>query len=170
MSISKEAYEALKNIVGPEWVSDDPAIRIADSKGGYATDIVDINSIPPGVSIQPGSGEEVQQIIKVANRYKLPFIPTSTFFTGMCAPSVQDVIMIDLKRMDRLEINEKDLYAIVEPGVSFAMLQSELLKRGLLTFVPTCGAQASVLANHVHMRRCTYGLANGLGLSTDSGN
>jgi hypothetical protein len=163
MSISKEAYEALKNIVGPEWVSDDPAIRIADSKGGYATDIVDINSIPPGVSIQPGSGEEVQQIIKVANRYKLPFIPTSTFFTAMCAPSVQDVIMIDLKRMDRLEINEKDLYAIVEPGVSFAMLQSELLKRGLLTFVPTCGAQASVLANHVHCGDAPMGWRMGLG-------
>ena len=95
MSIPKEAYKALENIVGPEWISDDPAARIADHKGGYATGVVDEKTIPPGICIQPGSGEEVQQITKVANRYKLPFIPTSTFFTSMCAPTVQDVIMMD---------------------------------------------------------------------------
>ncbi len=163
MSIPKEAYEALQNIVGPEWISDDPAICIADTRGGYATGIVDIDAFSPAVSIQPGSGEEVQQVVKVANRYKLPFIPTSTFFTGMCAPCVPNVIMMDLKRMDRFEINEKNLYACVEPGVSFAMLQSELLKRGLLTFVPTCGAQVSVLANHVHCGDAPMGWRMGLG-------
>ena len=163
MSIPKEAYKALENIVGPEWISDDPAARIADHKGGYATGVVDDRTIPPGICIQPGSGEEVQQITKVANRYKLPFIPTSTFFTSMCAPTVQDVIMMDLKRMDKLEINERDQYVTVEPGVSYSMLQSELLKRGLLTFVPTCGAQASVLANHVHCGDAPFGWRMGLG-------
>ena len=65
MSIPREAYEALQNIVGPEWVSDDPAIRIADMRGGYATGIVDVDAIPPEVSIQPGSGEEVHQIMRM---------------------------------------------------------------------------------------------------------
>jgi len=150
MSIPKEAYEVLQSIVGPEWVSDDPAVRIADAKGGYATGIVDVNTKVPGLSIQPGSAEEVQRIVKVANRFKIPYIPTSTFFTAMCAPSVDDAIMIDLKRMDKLEIHEKDLYAIVEPGISYSMLQVELFKRGLFVFTPGCGAQSSVLANHVH--------------------
>ena len=150
MSIPKEAYEVLQSIVGPEWVSDDLAIRIADAKGGYATGIVDADTKVPGLSIQPGSGEEVQRIVKVANRYKIPYIPTSTFFTAMCAPSVEDAMMIDLKRMNKLEIHEKDLYAIVEPGVSYSMLQVELFKRGFFIFTPGCGAQSSVLANHVH--------------------
>jgi hypothetical protein len=163
MSIPKEAYLALQNIVGPEWVSDDPASCIADHKGGYATGIVDTDCIPPVISIQPASGEEVQQIIKLANRYKLPFIPTSTFFTSMCAPSVEGALMMDLKRMDSLEINEKDLYVVVGPGISYSMLQSELLRRGLLTFVPTCGAQASVLANHVHCGDAPLGWRMGLG-------
>src|SRR5512136_2598042 len=110
MGIPKEAYEALQAVVGPEWLSDDPAVRIADTRGGYATGIVDVNAVPPGISVQPETGEEVQQIVKIANRYHLPYIPTSTFFSGMCAPSVPDVIMIDLKRMTQLEINEKDLY------------------------------------------------------------
>jgi FAD/FMN-containing dehydrogenase len=150
MGIPKEAYETFQSIVGSEWVSDDPAILVADTRGGYATGIIDIDAFTPACSIQPGSAEEVQQIVKVANRYKLPYIPTSTFFTGMCAPSVENVIMIDLKRMKRLEINEKDLYAIVEPGVSYSELQAELFKRGLFDFTPGCGAQSSVLANHVH--------------------
>ena len=139
MSIPKEAYEVLRSIVGREWVSNDPAIRIADAKGGYATGIVDVNTKVPGLSIQPGGAQEVQQIVKIANRYRIPYIPTSTFFTAMCAPSVEDAIMIDLKRMNKLEIHEKDLYAIVEPGVSFSMLQAELFKRGLFSFTPGCG-------------------------------
>ncbi|MDH5695610.1 MAG: FAD-binding oxidoreductase [Dehalococcoidia bacterium] len=163
MSISREAYEALQSIVGSEWVSDDPAICIADTKGGYATGIVDINAVPPACSIQPGSAEEVQQIVKVANRYKLPYVPTSTFFTGMCAPSVENVIMMDLKRMAKFEINDKDLYAIIEPGISFSMLQAELFRRGLFTFVPTCGAHASVLANHIHCGDAPLAWRMGLG-------
>ena len=163
MSIPKEAYEALQSIVGPEWVSDDPAVRIADTKGGYATGVVDVNAVPPGISIQPETGEEIQQIIKIANRYRLPFIPTSTFFSAMCAPTIDDVIMIDLKRMTQLEINEKDLYAVVGPGISHSMLQAELFKRGLRTFVPTCGAQSSVLANLVHCGDAVIGWRFGLG-------
>lgn len=163
MGIPKEAYEALQSIVGPDWVSDDPAIRIADTKGGYATGVLDVNAFVPACSIQPGSGEEVQQIVKVANRYGLPYIPTSTFFTAVCAPSVENTLMLDLKRMDRFEINDKDQYAIVEPGVSFSMLQAELLKRGLFTFVPGCGAHASVLANHLHVGEAPMSWRMGLG-------
>jgi len=159
---TKEAYEALQSIVGPDWVSDDPAICIADTKGGYATGVLDVNAIVPACSIQPGSGEEVQQIVKVANRYKLPYIPTSTFFSAVCGPSVENSIMMDLKRMDRFEINEKDIYAVVEPGVSYSMLQSELMKRGLFTFVPGCGANASVLANHLHVGEATMSWRMGL--------
>jgi len=54
---------------------------------------------------------------------------------------------MDLKRMNRLEINEKNMYAIVEPGVSISQLQAEVMKRGLYALSPGCGAQASVLAN-----------------------
>lgn len=150
MGIPKEAYEALQSIVGPEWISDDPAIRITDMKGGYGTGVLDIDALMPACSIEPASAEEVQQIVKVANRYKLPYIPTSSFFTAQCSPSVENAIMLDLKRMKKFEINEKDLYAIVEPGISYSELQAELFKRGLIDFVPGCGAQSSVLANHVH--------------------
>ena len=99
MSIPGEAYEALQSIVGPEWVSDDPAICEADTRGGAFTGIVDRKAVRPACSIQPKTTEEVQQITKLANKFKIPFVPTSTFYNASCAPMVENTIMMDLKRM-----------------------------------------------------------------------
>ena len=51
--------------------------------------------------------------------------------------------------MGRLEIDEKNMYAIVEPYTSFTQLQVEAMKRGLTCHVPWSGSQTSVIANHV---------------------
>jgi len=41
------------------------------------------------------------------------------------------IILLDLRRMNRIiEINEKNMYAVVEPYVISAQLQAELMKRG----------------------------------------
>ena len=78
MSIPREAYQTLQSIVGAEWVSDDPAICAADRYCSLSdpTDAM----LRPACSIEPASTEEVQAIVKVANRYKLPFVVTSTFY------------------------------------------------------------------------------------------
>jgi hypothetical protein len=83
----------------------------------------------------------------VANRYRLPFIPVSTYYIAFCAPRRPNTILIDLKRMDRLEIDERHMYALCEPGVCISQLQAEAWKRGLHTMTPGCGSQASVVAN-----------------------
>ena len=161
MSIPREAYRTLESIVGPEWVSDDPAICEADrlcASGG-----VPKNPIRPECSIEPASSEEVQAIVKLANRYRLPYVATSTYYWGDTSPRKENTILIDLKRMNKLEIDEENLYAIVEPGVCFSALQAELLKRGLLTFVPGCGGQASVLANTISFGDAPTGWRHGLG-------
>lgn len=149
MSILKEAYQALQSIVGLDWVSDDPAVCEADRKGGVT--LKDQLLVRPGCSIQPESTEEVQAIVKVCNRYMLPFGATSTYGLPSPGSSRKDWVFIDLKRMRKLEIDEQNLYAIVEPGVCFAALQGELLKRGLVTFVPMCGGNVSVLANTINI-------------------
>ena len=53
---------------------------------------------------------------------------------------------MDLRRMNHiLEINEKTMYAVVEPYVTGAQLQAELMKRGF-TFAPNgAGAQCSAM-------------------------
>jgi len=151
MTIPKEAYQALKAIVGTDNISDDPAICRSYARGGYGTFIYDKGCYTPSCVILPGNTEEVQQIVRVCNRYGIPFIPVSTYYIAFCAPARPNTVIVDLKRMNRLiQIDEKNMYAIVEPYVTHSQLQVEAFKRGLYTISLGCGGQASVLANHIH--------------------
>jgi hypothetical protein len=145
MALSKEIYQAFENIVGPDWISDDPAVLEADHVMTRGTSAIK----RPVCCIQPETAEEVQGLIKLCNRYMLPFAATVT--NPPPGMEREGVVYIDLKRMRKMEIDEENLYAVVEPGVSFAALQGELFKRGLVTFVPMCGGNVSVLANSLNV-------------------
>ncbi len=149
MAFPKKAYRALQDVIGDEFVSDDPAISIAYSRGGYGAGLYDLGKKLPGCVVLPKNAEEIQAIVRIANRYKLPFIPISTYFIGFCAPLRPNTITIHLKRMNRFEIDEKNMSALVEPYVIYSQLQIEALKRGLFTCPTMAGAQISVLANHI---------------------
>jgi len=170
MAFPKLAYEALKGIVGPEYISDDPALCRAYLRGGEGVGMWDRDRVPPGVVVLPENTEQVQGIIRVANRYKLPFVPIGTFMIAFCSPSRPNTIMIDPKRMNHLEIDAKNQMAVVEPYVTYANLQAEAFKYGLYTVSPLCGSQASVLANHLvfsigqPVHRVGYGPRRILGL------
>jgi glycolate oxidase len=161
MSIPREAYQTLQSIVGEEWVSDDPAIGEADRYCSLSEGSAEKRR--PACSIEPSTTEEVQAIVKVANRYKIPFVVTSTFYGAQTYCRKDDSILIDLKRMNKIEIDEKNQYVVVESGIPFAALQGDLLKRSLITFVAGCGGQSSVLANTVNMGDAPLGWRYSLG-------
>ncbi len=150
MSIPKEAYQELQAIVGPEWVSDDPAICEADRRGGGQAASTS-KRIRPACSIQPETADEVLAIVGLCNQYKLPFAATSSYNSPEPGSGRENVVFIDLKRMRKMEIDEENLYAVVEPGVSFAALQAEVFKKGLLAFVPMSGGNCSVIANTINI-------------------
>jgi hypothetical protein len=149
MGFPKGAYKALEKVVGPEFISADQAICVAYSRGGYGRDIFDLARKPPACVILPQSTEEIKAIVRIANRYKIPYIPVSTYFIGFCAPIRPNTMIIHLKRMDKLEIDEKNMSATVQPYVTYSELQIEALKKGLFTCPTMAGAQISVLANHI---------------------
>jgi glycolate oxidase len=145
-----EVKRALEEIVGPEYVSDDPAVLESYSKTSRP-DII-LNIIRPEFVILPGSADEVEAIIKIANRFKKPFVSGGQMYQSSFTPSKEGFITIDMKRMNRiLEINEKDMYAVVEPTVTFAELNAEAQKRGLFVRTPYAGAVASVIGNHLYL-------------------
>lgn len=161
MSIPEEVFLKLQGIVGPEWVSNDPAICEADrycslSGGGD-------EKRRPAVSILPASTEEVQAIVKVINQYKIPFLATSSHMTPYVFCEKDDSIFIDLKRMNDMKIDYENMYAVVGSGVTYAALQAELFKKGLLTFMTGSGGQCSVLANNINMGDAPLGWRLGLG-------
>ena len=150
MALPREAAKELKSVVGEENFTESKTMCEAYSRGGYGKFSWDKNRKIPGCVILPSSTEEVQAIVKIANRYKLPYIPLGTFFIALCVPLKPNTIMIDMKRMDRIEIDEENMYALVDPYVTYTELQTEAMKRGLYTSAPSCGAQVAVIANHLN--------------------
>ena len=152
MAIVKEAYKALEAIVGPKYISDDPAIceGYRSGPGGYESGLgyERVMTKIPAVVILPRNTEEVQRIVKVCNRYKVPYVPYSTGFYGPRSHChVDNELLVDLKRLKDFEIDEKHFYAVVGSGVVYSPLQEEAMKRGAYVIIGGGGAQASVIAN-----------------------
>jgi len=152
MKLSREAYRALEAIVGPENISTDPAVLdtyiyqwLGEKMGELGNKFTPFRPI---AVVCPGSTEEVQAIVKVCNRFGLKFKAIGTGWGPLGVPGGEGVIQLDLRRMNRiLEINEEDMYAVVEPYVNYAQLQAEAWKRGLNCNTIGAGSSCSVIAD-----------------------
>jgi glycolate oxidase len=84
------------------------------------------------VVVFPRSTEDVAAIVKICNRHDVPFLPrgAGTSLAGGCLP-VGGGVMIVLTRMKQiLEINLRDRYAVVQPGVVNLWLTNALKGTG----------------------------------------
>ena len=153
MAFSKIALKALQDVVGIENVTDDEIMcqsysRVNWLPSGFLQRERLGTDMRPVCVVMPGCTEEVQAIIRIANRYKFPFIPRGSGYTFQAFPAGAGYVIIDPKLMDRIiELDGKNMYAVVEPYVSFADLQTEAMKKGLTCPSPLAGAQVSALAN-----------------------
>jgi glycolate oxidase len=144
----KLIYGELVNILGSDYVSDDPAVTQAYSRDFYAASVLRRQS--PEFIVLPGSTEDVQQIIRLANRCKFPFsVIGSGLIFSLVGARKPYWCLVHTKRMSRIEIDEKNMYAIIEPYVTHAQLHAEAMKRGLYMGTPEAGSQTSSLANHL---------------------
>lgn len=106
----------------------------------------------PGAVLMPGSVEEIQAVLRIANEYKVPLWTSSQGRNngyGGAAPRVAGSVVVSLRRMSKvLEVNEESAYALVEPGVRFFDLYDHLRAVGskLWMSVPDLG-WGSVLGN-----------------------
>ena len=152
MAISREAYRALEAIVGREYISTDPVVceGYRAGPGGYECGLgyERVMTKVPACVIMPRTTEEVQKIVKACNRYKVPYVPYSTGWYGPRSHChVADELLIDMKRMDDFEIDEKHLYAVVGTGVIYSQLQEEAMRRGMYIVIGGGGSQVSAIAN-----------------------
>jgi glycolate oxidase len=145
MSLPKHVYRELESVVGREYMSDREYILAAHR---HPMPHTDQRPVSPEAVILPGSTEEVQKIVRICNKYDIKFIPTVSSVMPTAFAGSPRTVILHLKRMNRiLEINEKDRYAVIEPGVRHGQLKPELMKRGLSYPVASVGPGASVLAN-----------------------
>jgi glycolate oxidase len=144
VALKKDVYKEFESVVGAENICNDPAIMPAYFNIKFAAVIL------------PGNTAEVQAVVSLCNKHKLQFGTGSTGWMGMFPP---DVIYLDLRRMNKIiEINEKNMYAVVEPYVISSQLQAELMKRGLNCNIKGAGSNTSaILKGHGHMDQTTGG-------------
>jgi glycolate oxidase len=86
----------------------------------------------PDVVVFPRTTEQVSRIVKAANRHSVPFVPrgAGTSLAGGCLP-VGGGVMIVLTRMKQIfDIQVRDRYAVVQPGVVNAWLNQALKGSG----------------------------------------
>jgi glycolate oxidase len=155
MALDNDFYSALEDILGPENVSRDPVVTESYSmpvRGATIKSKADYIPRFEAVTL-PKDTVEVQAIVRLCNKHGVQFKASSTGWL-YCDPTGPGCIKLDLRRMNRiLEINEKSMYAVVEPYVIGAQLQAELMKRGLNCNLTGAGANCSALplAAHVNL-------------------
>jgi glycolate oxidase len=144
MALTKEAYSAIEDVVGAENICSDPAIMPAYYNTEFAAVVL------------PKNTAEVQAVIKLCNIHKLKFRPICTGWSGKFAAGS---VLLDLRRLNHIiEINEKNMYAVVEPYVISSELQAEVMKRGMNFCIKGAGTNCSaMLRGHGHMDQSTGG-------------
>jgi glycolate oxidase len=146
--ISEDALRELEKALGPENVSTEPAVLDGYSWQPLMNTDPDIWVPRPAAAVLPSSTQEVQAVIKVCNKHSLRYKALSIGWGSFAGPGYEDVIQVDLRRMDRIvEIDEKNMYAVVEPYTSGAQLQAEAMQAGLNTHMIGAGPGASPLAS-----------------------
>jgi glycolate oxidase len=153
MTLSKDKYRAFEDIVGSANISDDTTLldtyrSYMASSSAHLGPWFDVYTPRGEAVLLPGSTEEVQAIVRLCNKFKLKLKPSSTFWAAMGYPSYDNTIQLDMRRMNRiLEIDEKNMYAVIESYINGATLQAEAMKRGLNTHIQGSGCSCSPLAS-----------------------
>ena len=128
----------LKEIVGERNVKTDPSDLYV-----YGSDS-SVHHAMPWAIVKPETTQQVQEIMKYANGNGIPVIARGGG-SGMCGQTVpiQGGIMLDMKAMNKiLEINLKDVYCRVEPGVVDDDLNLALKQYGV--FYPPTPASSRI--------------------------
>src|SRR5262245_13037662 len=126
-ALASPLIDRLRAIVGPSSLLSTPSDLLV-----YECDGFTIEKNKPDVVVFPTSTEQIVAIVKACNELNVPFLArgAGTSLAGGCLP-VGGGVMIALTRMKRiLEVNTRDRYAVVEPGVVNLWLTNHIKPQG----------------------------------------
>ncbi len=159
MKLPKEAYQAFEDIVGPDYVTQEPVILDTYNQvWGNKFFFDEKHSVRPSAVLLPETTEEIAAIVKVCNEHAILFKAFSSGFEYLSLSLLHSRgVLLDLKRMNRvIEIDRKNMRAVVEPYVSVYRLQLEAAKHGLFTGRIGVGYSAGVIASSCCHLECTH--------------
>ncbi len=166
--INKENITYLKKIVGEENIYSDKAHLIA-----YSYDATREHFEPDAV-IFPRHEQDISDILKYCNEKKIIIVArgAGSGFTGGALPSKGGVILAMEKHMNKiLEIDVKNMVAVVQPGVVNMDLQKAVEEIGLFYPPDPASQDYSTLGGNVSenaggMRAAKYGITKDYVMAT----
>jgi glycolate oxidase len=158
--MNSEILIALENIVGSAYIFIDETTR-----KNYGHDETEDLSFPPQVVVKPANTEEVAQLLKVSNTYKIPTVPIGAR-TGLSggALSIYGGIAISMERFNQIiEIDEQNLQVTTQPGVITQVLRDAVAEKGLFypvdpSSMGSCFIGGNIAENSGGARALKYGV------------
>lgn len=132
-----------------QMVGGDHVLLGEQERSFYSTDLSWRAAEVAAVVIQPGSVDELGNVVGVATRSGASVVARGggMSYTSGYTPSKPDMVLVDMRRLDRIvEINTDDMYVIVECGCTWKDLHEALAPHGVRTpyWGPLSGAYATV--------------------------
>ncbi|MBC8358778.1 MAG: FAD-binding oxidoreductase [Candidatus Aminicenantes bacterium] len=141
--ITQKIVEELEKIVGRENLTIDSEKMVDYSHDEFS--LPDIARMPELV-IKPKKTEEVAEIMRLANKEKIPVTPRggATGLCGGCVPSCGGVVL-SLEGMNRfIEVDRENQMAVVEAGVTLMDFYETVEEAGLF-FPPHPGEESAMI-------------------------
>lgn len=158
--ITPEIQRQLIQIVGDSYVFLDE-----ETRNHYGHDETEDYVFPPGVVVKPANSQEISEIMKLANQFKIPVTPIAGR-TGLSggALSIHKGIGLSTERLNKiLQIDEQNLQVITEPAVITQVLREAVAEKNL--FYPpdpssqgSCWIGGNVAENAGGARAVKYGV------------
>ncbi|WP_407919118.1 FAD-binding oxidoreductase [Desulforhopalus singaporensis] len=131
----------------------------------YSYDAAVLDGEMPAIVVRPENSETLGEVVKLCNDNGLPLTVRGggTNLSGGTIPKPGGVVVLTNSMTKILEINEEDLYAVVEPGVVTAQLAAQVASSGLF-YPPDPGSQTvstiggNVAENAGGLRGLKYGV------------
>lgn len=162
IAILNVAAERLRRMIGEEWVISER--EIIES---YLHDETPAPIRPKPaeylILVKPASTGEVSTILRIANEHGIPVFPVGgrTGLAGGCIPTMSGIVL-SLERMNKIEVDEKNLMAVAEAGATLRDLMRAAESAGLF-FPPHPGDEGAqigglIATNAGGVRAVKYGV------------
>ena len=160
MQLTPEILQKLTSILGSDFVFTDQ-----ETRNEYGHDETEDYVFPPSVVLKPANANEISEIMKLANEYKIPITPIGGR-TGLSggALSIHQGIGLSMERFNKiLNIDEQNLQVLLEPAVITQVLREAVAEKNL--FYPpdpssqgSCWIGGNVAENAGGARAVKYGV------------
>jgi glycolate oxidase len=138
--------DRLVTVVGPKYVTDEPFVLKS-----YSQDFGVMPPSMPDIVVRPRTTEEISEIMKIANEFKVPVTPRgggSAQEAGSTA--AKGGIILETLRMDQvIELDEANGTVTVEAGITYVKLMDYLEKKGWKIGTAPSGAMAGTPGAHI---------------------